>query len=95
MRLSELAGVEKSLATVDHRTMALIIRCPTPQIHRCPTTLSRYDNRAKWYLGNVASVNPDGTIDVTYDSAMWNGWVRCPFAPQSFEGSLLRATTTS
>jgi len=41
----------------------------------CPDFSRRYDGRDKWYLGNIAQVNPDGSFDVKYDSGMWNGWV--------------------
>ena len=28
---------------------------------------ARYKGRGNWYKGVVANVNPDGTIDITYD----------------------------
>ena len=28
---------------------------------------ARYKGRGNWYKGVIANVNPDGTIDVTYD----------------------------
>ena len=36
----------------------------------------RYADNTVKHMGTIAALNEDGSVDVAFDSAAWNGWVR-------------------